>query len=75
LKKRQPDHKLQLAREELEMYKSWIMPLNAKIDRAIGNVNGEMKLNMQLLEAHDNHCHYRKWAETELDQAHGVIRR
>jgi hypothetical protein len=57
------------------MYKSWIMPLHAKIDRAIGNVNGEMKLNMQLLEAHDNLCHYRNWAEAELNNAHGVIRR
>jgi len=34
-----------------------------------------MKLNIQLLEANDNYIHYRNWAESELTQAHGVIRR
>ena len=49
--------------------------MNAKIERIMSGVDDQKKLNMQLMELHDNHCHYRKWAETELTQAHGVIRR
>jgi hypothetical protein len=49
--------------------------LHTKIERAISNVESQMKLNMQLLVANDNYCHYRSWAENELDHAHGVIGR
>ena len=49
--------------------------MHTKIERAISNVESQMKLNMQLLVANDNYCHYRSWAENELDHAHGVIDR
>ena len=66
---------LEKARAELEQYKSWIEPLYNRIDRAVSEVKGQMEVNVQLIVAHDNYVHYRKWAESELDLAHGVIKR
>ena len=54
-------------------YRSWILPLSRKINKAIENVAGQMSMNFQLVLAHENYQHYKNWADAHFKTSHRII--
>ncbi len=47
--------------------------LHSSIYCALRSISDQLSVNHQLIVAHDNFVHYRKWAEAKIAEAYRVI--
>ena len=54
-------------------HRTEVAKLHSSIYSALRSISDQVSVNHQLIVAHDNFVHYRKWAELKISEAYRII--